>query len=187
MTQASLGFPNPPFRLWGPHFCEQDPPISANHTHIFKGPKTSYHSAFSPLTWINWIVNADFPTPPPPTTTRRYFSCTEPSFQPAIGDTLLLSLRCLNTRTPSHFTLWQAFRWRIAAGKCDTAFRRCVNSVVIRTRWEKYDHSLWEMHSLLPQVHTPSSKSLPGTDCLPVLQDEGKIGLISSATTRSRR
>lgn len=105
VTQASLGFPNPPFRLWGPHFCEQDPPISANHTHIFKGPKTSYHSAFSPLTWINWIVNADFPTPPPPTTTRRYFSCTEPSFQPAIGDTLLLSLRCLNTRTPSHFTL----------------------------------------------------------------------------------
>lgn len=39
------------------------------------------------LTWINWIVRADFPTPPPPTTTRRYFSCTEPSFQPAIEDT----------------------------------------------------------------------------------------------------
>ncbi|TNN86634.1 hypothetical protein EYF80_003102 [Liparis tanakae] len=39
------------------------------------------------LTWINWMVRADFPTPPPPTTTSRYFSCTEPSFQPAIEDT----------------------------------------------------------------------------------------------------
>ena len=39
------------------------------------------------LTWMNWIVSADFPTPPPPTTTSRYFSCTEPSFQPAIEDT----------------------------------------------------------------------------------------------------
>lgn len=134
------------------------------HSHLSLKGRNPHN--ISPLTWINWIVKADFPTPPPPTTTRRYFSCTEPSFQPAIGDTLLLSLRCLNTRTPSHFTLWQAFRWRIATGKCDTAFRRCVNSVVIRTRWEKYEHSLWEMHSLQPQVHTPSSKSLPGTDCL---------------------
>lgn len=38
---------------------------------------------------MNWMVRADLPTPPPPTTTSRYFSCTEPSFQPAIGDTSL--------------------------------------------------------------------------------------------------
>lgn len=40
---------------------------------------------------MNWIVRADLPTPPPPTTTSRYFSCTEPSFQPAIEDTSLRS------------------------------------------------------------------------------------------------
>lgn len=36
-----------------------------------------------PLTWINWMVSADLPTPPPPTTTSRYFSCPGPSLQPA--------------------------------------------------------------------------------------------------------
>lgn len=35
------------------------------------------------LTWMNWMVSADLPTPPPPTTTSRYFSCPGPSLQPA--------------------------------------------------------------------------------------------------------
>lgn len=40
-----------------------------------------------PLTWMNWMVSADLPTPPPPTTTSRYFSCPGPSLQPAaIGE-----------------------------------------------------------------------------------------------------
>lgn len=141
-----LRFLNPLFRLWGPHFCVQDPPISLKDPYVsLTGRKQ--HSAIYPLTWINWMVKADFPTPPPPTTTRRYFSCTEPSFQPAIGDTLLLSLRCLNTRSPSHFTPWQAFRWRNAAGKCEAVFGRGVNSTIIPAWWEKYDHGQWEMHS----------------------------------------
>ncbi len=38
--QASFGFLNPLFRLWGPHFCEQDPSIYPKHPHIFlKGRK----------------------------------------------------------------------------------------------------------------------------------------------------
>lgn len=128
------------------------PFLSARSTHISKHPYVSFkgrkqHFTIYTLTWINWMVNADFPTPPPPTTTRRYFSCTEPSFQPAIGDTLLLTRRCLNTRSPSHFTPWQAFRRRNAARKSEMAFGRATNSTITSARWEKCDQGLLEMHS----------------------------------------
>ena len=57
------------------------------------------------LTWINWIVKADFPTPPPPTTTSRYFSCTEPSFHPAIEDTLTHSPLPEHQWADTHFSM----------------------------------------------------------------------------------